>query len=78
MAGLNLSTGLTGSVVGGLYGGNALAPPRTGVPEGPGAAAMAYGGGGPDGGTDNSGMHACIIGGIAIALLIFMWWGLPR
>lgn len=79
MAGLNLSTGLTGSVVGGLYGnGSAVAPPRTGVPEGPGAAAMAYGAGGPDGGGSASGMHACVIGGIALALLIFMWWGLPR
>jgi hypothetical protein len=79
MAGLNLSTGLTGSVVGGLYpNGAAVAPPRTGVPEGPSAAAMAYGGGGASADVSASGMHACVIGGIALALLIFMWWGLPR
>jgi hypothetical protein len=79
MAGLNLQTGLTGSVVGGLYGGGgAVSPPRTGVPEGPSAAAMAYGAGGGQEGQSSSGMHACVIGGLAIALLLFMWWGLPR
>jgi hypothetical protein len=79
MAGLNLNTGLTGSVVGGLYGNGATAPPRTGVPEGPSAAAMAYGAGGASGEANGgAGMHACVIGGIALALLLFMWWGLPR
>lgn len=82
MSGLNLSTGLSGSVVGGLYGpgGGASAgmPTRTAVPEGPTTvAAAAYGGGGADGGT-NAGMHTCLIGALAIGVLFFMWWTLPR
>jgi hypothetical protein len=82
MSGLNLSTGLSGSVVGGLYGPNggatAAMPTRTAVPEGPTTvAAAAYGGGGGEG-VSNSGMHTCLIGGIAIGILLFMWWTLPR
>jgi hypothetical protein len=80
MSGLNLQTGLSGSVVGGLYGpgSTAASPTRTAVPEGPTTiASAAYGGAGGDVGT-NSGVHACVIGGLAIALLVFMWWGLPR
>jgi hypothetical protein len=81
MSGLNLQTGLTGSVVGGLYGpgSTAVAPTRTAVPEGPTTvAAAAYGGGGADGNGSNSGIHACVIGGLSIAILLFMWWSLPR
>lgn len=82
MSGLNLSTGLTGSVVGGLYGPNggasAAMPTRTAVPEGPTTvAAAAYGGVGAEGGS-NSGMRACFIGAAAIGILLFMWWTLPR
>ena len=82
MSGLNLSTGLSGSVVGGLYGpgSSAAAPTRTAVPEGPTTVAQAAyggGGGGADGGS-NAGMHTCFIGGLSIAILIFMWWSLPR
>lgn len=82
MSGLNLSTGLTGSVVGGLYGPNggatAAMPTRTAVPEGPTTvAAAAYGGAGGEGGS-NSGMRACFIGAASIAILLFMWWTLPR
>ena len=79
MSGLNLQTGLTGSAVGNLYGGQtAMAPTRTAVPEGPTTvAALAYGG--DDGlGNGNVGLHAVAIGVIAAALLFCMWWGLPR
>lgn len=80
MSGLNLQTGLTGSVVGSLYpGGSAAAPTRTAVPEGPTTIAQAaYGPGAGGGGSSNAGVHSCIIGGLAIAVLIFMWWSLPR
>lgn len=82
MSGLNLSTGLTGSVVGGLYGPNggatAAMPTRTAVPEGPTTVASAAYGGSADPGGSNSGLRACIIGGASIAVLIFMWWTLPR
>lgn len=82
MSGLNLQTGLTGSVVGGLYGNGAgstaAAPTRTAVPEGPTTVAQAAYGGAGGGGGSNGGMHACIIGGLSIAILIFMWWSLPR
>lgn len=81
MSGLQLQSGLTGSVVGGLYGGNgssAAAPTRTAVPEGPTTVAQAAYGGSGGGGGSNSGMHTCIIGGLAIAVLLFMWWSLPR
>lgn len=83
MSGLNLSTGLTGSVVGGLYGpggggASAVAPTRTAVPEGPTTvAAAAFGGAGDEGGS-SSGMHTCLIGGLALGILLFMWWTLPR
>jgi len=80
MSGLNLQTGLTGSVVGGLYnGGTAAAPTRTAVPEGPTTvAAAAYGGGAGMTGSDGVGIHAALIGGIAVVLLFCMWWALPR
>lgn len=82
MSGLNLSTGLTGSVVGGLYGpsggASAAAPTRTAVPEGPTTVAAAAFGGSADASGSNSGMHACLIGGLAIGFLFFMWWTLPR
>lgn len=81
MAGLNLQTGLTGSVVGGMYNGSsAAAPTRTAVPEGPTTVAQAaYGmGAGPAGGGGTAGLHTIIIGGLALGLLFFMWWGLPR
>ena len=81
MSGLNLSTGLTGSVVGGLYpnGSSAAAPTRTAMPEGPTTvAAAAYGGGAAGSGASNAGVSACLVGAAAIGLLLFMWWGLPR
>jgi hypothetical protein len=83
MSGLNLSTGLTGSVVGGLYGPNGGAssarPTRTAMPEGPSTVtAAAYGGSGGGSTGPNPGRHATIIGAVALGLLVFIWWGLPR
>ena len=79
MAGLNLQTGLTGSAVGQLYNGSSAAgPTRTAVPEGPMTVAQAAYGGGGSGGNGSVGTHAVIIGVIAGAILLFMWWGLPR
>ena len=79
MAGLNLQTGLSGSVVSGLYGdgSSSAQPTRTAVPEGPTTIAQAaYGGSG--GSTARVGTHATLIGVIALGILICMWWGLPR
>lgn len=83
MAGLNLQTGLglTGSAVGDLYNGSSsVRPTRTALPEGPTTVAQsAYGSGaGPAGSGGSSGLHTLIIGGLALGLLVFMWWGLPR
>lgn len=80
MSGLNLSTGMTGSVVGGLYGGqSAVQPTRTAVPEGPTTIAnLAYGGGAGMDGTSSIGMHTVGVGTIALILLVCMWWALPR
>ena len=80
MSGLNLQTGMTGSVVGGLYGGqSSVSPTRTAVPEGPTSiASMAYGGGAGMDGTSSVGMHSVGVGMIALALLVCMWWALPR
>jgi len=79
MSGLNLQTGLSGSVVGGLYpgGGTAAAPTRTAVPEGPTTIAQAAFGGGA-GASNGVGIHATVVGAAALLLLICMWWALPR
>lgn len=78
MSGLNLQTGLTGSAVGSLYGGqSSMAPTRTALPEGPTTVAQAaYGG--PGESTSSVGTHAVAVGVIALGILLFMWWGLPR
>ena len=82
MSGLTLQTGLSGSVVDGLYssGTGAMQPTRTAVPEGPTTVAMAaYGpGAGGSGVSGDSGIHSVVIGGIALVVLICMWWALPR
>lgn len=81
MSGMTVETGLTGSVVGKLFGGGgttAVAPPRSYVPEGPATVtAAAYGSGGGDSG-GNAGMHALIGGIVAFGLLIGLWVTLPR
>jgi hypothetical protein len=83
VASFQADTGLTGSVVGSLFGGSgtAVAPPRTAVPEGPTTVtAAAYGGAsaGGGGGMQASGTHALISGIVAFALLGFLWLTLPR
>ena len=81
MSGINLQTGLTGSVVSGLYGNgsSAGAPTRTAVPEGPTTVAQAaFGGGAGMTGSDGVGLHSVFVGAVALALLVFMWYALPR
>lgn len=82
MGSFQADTGLTGSVVGSLFGGSgagsAAAPPRTFVPEGPVTVSQgAYGSGG-GGYSGNCGTHALIGGLLALALLVGMWVTLPR
>lgn len=87
MAGLSLDTGLTGSVVGGLFPNSgqgtspgAARPMRTMIPEGPttvAGAAFGPGAGGPSMQT-SAGLHVAWAGLIAGALLFAIWWALPR
>ncbi len=80
MAGLNMQTGLSGSVVGGLYGGygGASVPAASGIAEGPGTITQqAWGVPGPGGGR-RVGLAAAGIGTAALAALVFIWWALPR
>jgi len=82
VASFQADTGLTGSVVGSLFGGGAtaVAPPRTALPEGPTTVtAAAYGGASSGGGgMQQAGTHALISGIVAFALLGFIWLTLPR
>lgn len=74
-------TGLTGSVVGSLYGNgarSAVAPPRTYIPEGPSTISQAAYGGGQGDGTNRAGMHGLLGGIVAFALLVGIWVTLPR
>jgi len=80
MAGLNVSTGLTGSVFAGGYPGYgpASVPAATTVPEGPSTITQqAYGVPGVGGG-GKKGLTAAAIGTAALAALWFIWWSLPR
>lgn len=80
MAGMVLGTGVGGSVVGGLYGGYppAAVPAASTVPEGPRTITQqAYGVPSVTSGT-RIGLHAAGIGTIALGLLAFIWWALPR
>lgn len=80
MAGMNMATGLSGSVVGGLYGGygSAAVPAATGVPEGPGTITQQAWGVPSASGGRNVGLHAAGISTGALILLAFIWWALPR
>lgn len=82
MGSFQADTGLTGSVVGSLFGGSgssAASPPRTFIPEGPVTVSQgAYGSGGGGGYSGNCGTHALIGGIVALALLIGIWVTLPR
>lgn len=80
MAGLKLGTGVTGSVVGDLYGGYgpASTPAASGIPEGP--ATITQQAWGVPGVThrSNVGLHAHALSTLALGLLVFIWWALPR
>jgi len=80
MAGLNLSTGLSGSVFAGGYPGygSASVPVATTVPEGPSTITQAAYGVPGAGGGGRKGLTAAAIGTAAIAALVFIWWSLPR
>jgi len=79
--GLGLSTGLTGSAVGNLYGGygGASVPAASTVPEGP-LTITQQGFGVPPagGGSRNCGLRAAAISTGALILLVVIWWTLPR
>lgn len=80
MAGMRLGTGVTGSVVGGLYGGygGAAVPAASGIPEGPSTITQQAWGVPTAGGGSQLGLHAAGIGTLALGLLVFIWWALPR
>jgi hypothetical protein len=80
MAGLTLNTGLGASVFGSGYGG-AATPAAAGVtPQGPTTiGAKAFGIVTGDEGTHPLGFWSSVGGGaLALGLLIFIWWSLPR
>ena len=80
MAGMRLGTGVSGSVVGNLYGGygGAAVPAASGVPEGPTTITQQAFGVPPAGGGSRVGLSAATIGTAALAVLAFIWWALPR
>ena len=81
MAGMKMATGLSGSVVGGLYGGynGAGVPAASTVPEGPATITQqAFGVPAAGGGGLSHGLTAATIGTAAVVALIFIWWALPR
>jgi hypothetical protein len=80
MAGLKLGTGVSGSVVGNLYGGygGAAVPAASGIPEGPGTITQQAWGVPSASGGSNIGLHAAGISTLALVALVFIWWALPR
>lgn len=80
MAGMRIATGLTGSVVGNLYGGygSASVPAATGIPEGPQTITQQAWGVPSPGSGRRLGLTAAGIGTAALVLLGFIWWALPR
>jgi hypothetical protein len=80
MSGMKLGTGVTGSVVGNLYGGygGAAVPGVSTVPEGPNTITQqAWGVPSPSSGS-MLGLQAAGISTGALILLVFIWWALPR
>jgi hypothetical protein len=82
MAGLGLKTGLSASAVGNLYGGanGAMVPGASTVPEGPVTITQQAFGVPPfnQGSDANHGIRAAAISTLALVLLGFIWWTLPR
>jgi hypothetical protein len=80
MAGMKLGTGVTGSVVGNLYGGygSAGVPAASGIPEGPVTITQQAWGVPSAGSGTGTGIKAAGISTAALILLGFIWWALPR
>lgn len=81
MAGMVLGTGVGGSVVGSLYGSypRAAVPAASGVPEGPVTITQqAWGVPSPGSGRGRVGLHGAAVSTLALGLLWFIWWALPR
>jgi hypothetical protein len=83
MPGLQMRTGLTGSVVPQLYGGGgATYVPAAGIPEGGTVSMAAYGPAGASASAGASvhapGITAAVVSGLALATLIVIWWAAPR
>jgi hypothetical protein len=80
MAGMRLGTGVTGSVVGNLYGGygSAGVPAASGIPEGPGTITQQAWGVPSASGSTGVGIKAAALSTAALVLLGFIWWALPR
>lgn len=75
MAGLSLRTGVT---VGGGY--SPMAQPAAMSPTATSVAQRAYGINGTGGGNGNraAGLGSTAIGTVALGLLVYLWWSLPR
>jgi len=80
MAGMKVATGLTGSVVGNLYGGygGAAVPGVSGVAEGPQTITQQAWGVPSAGGGSRLGLWGAGIGTAALVVLGFIWWALPK
>jgi hypothetical protein len=80
MAGMKLGTGVTGSVVGNLYGGygGAAVPGVSTVPEGPATITQQAWGVPSASSGSRIGLHAAGISTAALIVLGFIWWALPR
>jgi hypothetical protein len=80
MAGMKVATGLTGSVVGNLYGGygGAAVPSASGIPEGPQTITQQAWGVPSAGSGSRQGLWASWIGTAALVALFALWWALPR
>ena len=80
MAGLSLNTGLGGSVFAGGYSGAATPAAAGATAQGPTTVtAKAFGIVTGGEGSYRTGLYAAFGGGtLALGLLIFIWWSLPR
>ena len=80
MAGLTLNTGLGASVFANVYGGAATPAAAGATPQGPTTiGAKAFGIVTGDEASHPLGFWASVGGGtLALGLLIFIWWSLPR
>ncbi len=78
MPGLQLGTGLSGSVFANGWPGGAAVPAASTVPEGPVTITQqAFGVPSPSSGS-RKGLFGAGIGTFALIALAFIWWSLPR